>query len=148
MQTKIKHQFLVSFSFACLQTAFNTKRCSQGDVINDRWKITRQKRAFLKRQQVLMLDLVEKRLFSQQEPKRTMKVSCCGIQSHRHMWSWTLSGKAALLAVHIFEMQEEITVSPEERKLTHGFDLQLSVFIIVNNCAHLVTVCCLDSQIP
>lgn len=47
MYIKIKVDILVSvvfFFFPCRQTAFNPKRCIQGDFSNDRWKITKREK--------------------------------------------------------------------------------------------------------
>lgn len=77
-----------------------------------------------------MLDLVERRSVSQQVPKRTIKISCCGIHRHRHMWSQTLFREAVLPAGQIFVMQKK-------RSWHSGLKLQGSVFIIGGNCAYL-----------
>lgn len=48
MYIKIKVDILVSVVFfffsPCRQTAFNPKRCIQGDFSNDRWKITKREK--------------------------------------------------------------------------------------------------------
>lgn len=48
IHTKIKVKTLVNhfFFLPCKQTAFNTKRGSQGDFNGDRWKITKREKGF------------------------------------------------------------------------------------------------------
>lgn len=86
-------------------------------ILSDR-KQPKGKRPFLQWQQVLMLDLVEKRLFSQQEPRRTINSPAVAFIGKVICGVGLSSGKAALLTVHTFVMQEEISVSPAEEKLT------------------------------
>ena len=62
-----------------------------------------------------MLDLVEKRSFSQHAPKRTIKISCCGIHGHRHMWSQTLLRESSASSrVHICDAEENHSVPRRE----------------------------------